>query len=46
MRGEGAKADLIAQMFRLAKQKFLAGKSMPDYNLASFRHNPAQLNLF
>jgi DNA repair photolyase len=45
MRGQGPIADSIHQMAKLAKQKFLAGRSMPSYNLQAFRRN-GQIGLF
>jgi len=47
MRGEGKLADSIAQLFALLKDKYMANRAMPDYNLASFRRPAkAQLSLF
>lgn len=45
MRGQGPLAESISQMARLAKQKFLKGRSMPSYNLGAFRRS-GQLGLF
>jgi DNA repair photolyase len=42
MRGEGPIADLIAQMFALAKRRHLAGRAMPEYNLTAFAQRPGQ----
>ncbi|GAB4409492.1 MAG: PA0069 family radical SAM protein [Bacteroidia bacterium] len=47
MRGEGAIAESIAGMFRIARQRHLAGRAMPAYNLEAFRRPPrGQLSLF
>lgn len=47
MRGEGQVADMVAQQFRLARQKFFADKIKPEYDLSLFEafRNP-QLKLF
>jgi DNA repair photolyase len=36
MRGEGALAVSIQQLFNLARRKYLSGRSMPAYNTAAF----------
>ena len=43
----GVPAEIVAQQFRLAKQKFFQGKTKPEYNLELFEQyrNP-QLSLF
>lgn len=47
MRGEGNYADIINQQFRLAKEKFLKDRKMPEYNLDLHeRFKPGQLSLF
>jgi hypothetical protein len=47
MRGEGQIADIIAAQMRLAKRKFLAGRSMPDYNTELYHlYRDKQLKLF
>ncbi|MCB0577958.1 MAG: PA0069 family radical SAM protein [Phaeodactylibacter sp.] len=47
MRGEGKVAEMVAQQFKLARQKYFQGKTKPDYNLELFEkfRNP-QLSLF
>lgn len=47
MRGEGKVAEMVAQQFKLAKQKYFQGKVKPEYNLELFEQfrNP-QLSLF
>ncbi|XOV94752.1 MAG: PA0069 family radical SAM protein [Bacteroidota bacterium] len=35
--GEGNHATMIAQLFKMAKQKYFAGKEMPQLNTTSFR---------
>lgn len=45
MSGEGQRAQAIAQLFQLAKKKYLAGRSMPAYNLSAFRRG-RQFSLF
>lgn len=37
VRGAGALADSIAQLFQVAKKKYLGGREMPAYNLTAFR---------
>lgn len=47
MRGEGNFAEIIHQQFRVAKEKFLKGRKMPDYNLGLHEHYKSpQLRLF
>ncbi len=47
MRGEGQIADIIAAQMKLAKRKFLSGRSMPDYNTELYKvHRDKQLKLF
>ncbi len=48
MRGEGAMAKAVNEMFRMAKQKFFSFRRMPEYNLDAFRRPSAngQLSLF
>ena len=47
MRGEGEIADMIAAQMRLAKRKFMAGRSMPEYNLDLYKmYRDKQLKLF
>ncbi|WP_017731022.1 PA0069 family radical SAM protein [Nafulsella turpanensis] len=45
MGGEGPLALAISQLFRLAKRKYLSGRSMPAYNLQAFRRG-SQYTLF
>lgn len=47
MRGEGPIADMVAQQFRLARQRFFEDRKMPDYDFTLFEklRNP-QLKLF
>jgi len=47
MRGEGEIANIIREQFRVAREKFFAGRSMPAYNLTmhEFFKSP-QLSLF
>ncbi len=45
MRGEGAIADSISQLFKLSKRKYFQGRSTPPYNLTAFRR-PGQMSLF
>jgi DNA repair photolyase len=45
--GEGRIAESIRQLFHLAKNQFLQGKSLPPYNLTAFRRpGDVQLSLF
>ena len=47
MRGEGAIADAIRDLFRLTKKKYFADKVYPPYNLDAFtRPQRGQLKLF
>lgn len=47
MRGEGEIAAIIGEQMKLAKRKYMAGRSMPDYNTELFRtHRDRQLSLF
>ena len=49
MSGEGKIAESIRQLFTMAKNKFFAGRQMPDYDYSKFRRplkDGAQLNLF
>ena len=45
MSGEGPLASTIHQLFQAAKKKYLAGRSMPAYNLSAFRRG-GQYSLF
>lgn len=45
MKGEGAIAELIQQLFHTAIGKHLSGRSMPDYDFSAFRGD-GQLSLF
>lgn len=45
MRGEGPLSGTIAQLFNMARKKYLNGRSMPAYNLGAFR-NGGQYSLF
>jgi len=45
MRGEGQEADAIHQLFRASKKKYLAGKTMPVYDLTKFKKG-GSLSLF
>ncbi len=45
MRGEGPLATIIKQLFTTAKNKYLAGRSMPPYNLEAFSRG-GQYSLF
>jgi len=47
MRGEGKIAEIIRDQFRLAKEKYFAGRQMPKYNLELHeKHKSPQLKLF
>ena len=47
MRGEGKINEIIKAQFKLAKEKHLSGRSMPEYNLELHPHfKSAQLRLF
>jgi DNA repair photolyase len=47
MRGEGKIAEIIRDQFRLAKEKFFAGRQIPKYNLELHEgYKSAQLRLF
>lgn len=47
MRGEGQIAGIIGAQMKLAKKKFLAGRSMPDFNTELFSlYRDRQLKLF
>lgn len=47
MRGEGKIAEIIRDQFRLAKEKYFAGRQMPNYNLDLHeKFKSAQLKLF
>ena len=47
MRGEGNIAEIIRDQFRLAKDRFFAGRQMPAYNLDLHEHYKSpQLSLF
>ena len=47
MRGEGKIAEIIRDQFRLAKEKYFAGRQMPAYNLELHEQfKSAQLRLF
>lgn len=45
MGGEGPLAQTISQLFQIARKKYLSGRSMPAYNLQSFRRG-SQYTLF
>ena len=45
MKGEGAIAAIIQQLFQTATKRYLAGRSMPAYNLSAFRRG-GQYQLF
>lgn len=45
MRGEGALAESIHQLFQAARKKYLADRAMPSYNLTAFRKG-GNLSLF
>ncbi len=45
MAGEGHIADVIHQLYRTAKKKYLAGRRLPPYNLTKFRKG-GNLSLF
>lgn len=45
MGGEGPLALAVSQLFRIAKNKYLNGRSMPAYNLQAFRRG-SQYTLF
>ena len=45
MVGEGVLAQSIAQLFSVAKQKYMKGGQMPPYDLTKFRRG-GNLNLF
>jgi DNA repair photolyase len=45
--GEGVWAETISDLFRVAKQKFMTGRSMPPYDFSLFcQRSGKQLNLF
>jgi DNA repair photolyase len=48
MRGEGTMAESFQKLYRMAFQKYFAGRSMPEYNLSAFciPSQPKQLSLF
>jgi DNA repair photolyase len=47
MTGEGPWAETIASLFRVARQKYLAGRTMPPYDFGLFcQRGGKQLNLF
>jgi DNA repair photolyase len=48
MRGEGNIAQNIANLFRVARQKYLKGRSMPPYDITLFRRpdRTGQMNIF
>jgi DNA repair photolyase len=47
MRGEGKFADMISRLFRISKQKYMAGRSMKPYNYSHFcARSGKQLGLF
>ncbi|MBC7892427.1 MAG: PA0069 family radical SAM protein [Sphingobacteriaceae bacterium] len=46
MMGEGPLADHIAQLHRLSRNKFMAGREMPKYDLTQFRRDGMQFKLF
>ena len=45
MSGEGVMADAVHKLFRTSKRKFFGERTMPAYNLTSFRKN-GNLSLF
>jgi DNA repair photolyase len=47
MRGEGHFAEIIREQFRVARERFFAGRVMPEYNLDLYeRYKRPQLSLF
>ncbi len=47
MRGEGVLAESLSQVFKLAKRRYLTGRSMPPLNFDAFIHtNKGQMCLF
>ena len=47
MRGDGHVAEAIRDLFRISKQRYLAGRSMPEYDKKAFiRRSGKQLGLF
>lgn len=47
MRGEGHIADIIHQQFRIAREKFMKDRNMPEYDLTLYeRFKGGQLSLF
>jgi DNA repair photolyase len=45
MAGEGKEADIIHQLFRFAKKKYMTGRVIPPYDLTKFRKG-GNLSLF
>ena len=45
IKGDGPIADIIRGIFTQSKKKYLAGRSMPEYDLTAFRPS-GQLNIF
>ncbi|CAN5172042.1 PA0069 family radical SAM protein [soil metagenome] len=45
MAGEGKEADIIHQLFRFAKKKYMSGRVIPPYDLTKFRKG-GNLSLF
>ncbi|MEM6629469.1 MAG: PA0069 family radical SAM protein [Bacteroidota bacterium] len=47
MRGEGKLAESISHLYKLLKERYFAGRSLPAYNLTAFRKpGDSQLSLF
>ncbi|WNJ18560.1 PA0069 family radical SAM protein [Pontibacter sp. G13] len=47
MRGEGKMAESIQRLFRMFREKYFSGRSMPEYDLSHFRRpDKGQLSLF
>jgi len=48
MSGDGKEADAIKQLFRMAKKKYMDGRSMPEYDLTLFKRpfRGGQMELF
>jgi DNA repair photolyase len=44
--GEGPVAEHIRQVHQLARRKYLAGRTMPPFDLTRFQREPEQLGLF
>lgn len=46
MKGSGKMADVIAQLYRVSKEKYYANKIMPKLDFSKFNSHPEQLLLF